>query len=75
MGQRDEKEKAKASREEGGKYFYGLSKSAFTVMVLGGLATLFGMGESTQLQASLFLLLGTILTIVLAYMGNKILKG
>ena len=45
MTAKEEKEKAKFVRESVVKYFFDMSKSTFTVMVLGGLAALFGIVE------------------------------
>ena len=44
-------EKAKFVRESVVKYFFDMSKSTFTVMVLGGMAALFGIVETDQVDS------------------------
>lgn len=53
MAAKEEKEKAKFVRETVVKYFFDMSKSTFTVMVLGGMAALFGYSSD---QSGRFLL-------------------
>lgn len=48
MAAKEEKEKAKFVRETIVKYFFDMSKSTFTVMVLGGMAALFGIVQTNQ---------------------------
>lgn len=51
MAAKEEKEKAKFVRESVVKYFFDMSKSTFTVMVLGGLAALFGIVETDRVDS------------------------
>ena len=51
MAAKEENEKAKFVRESVVKYFFDMSKSTFTVMVLGGMAALFGIVETNQVDS------------------------
>lgn len=70
----ERKEKDKTSRETLGKFFYDLSKTTFTIMVLGNIATVF-IGEVNPYMVSLMIVLGLLITFLFAYVGNKILKS
>ena len=51
MTAREDREKEKFVRESVVKYFFDMSKSTFTVMVLGGLAALFGIVETNLVDS------------------------
>ena len=46
MTAREDREKEKFTKETVVKYFFDMSKSTYTIMVLGGLAALFGIVET-----------------------------
>ena len=69
MKQNEEKEREKVSRETLGKFFYDMSKSTYTIMVLGGLAALFKIIKTDQDGTVSAIYLGIVLTIVLAIIG------
>ena len=71
---KEKKEKQKISRQETGKLFYDLCKATFTVTVLGNLAPLLGLGTADWTEVIWFLFLGIALTVVLFYVGFKILN-
>ena len=52
MAAKEDREKEKFTKETVVKYFFDMSKSTYTIMVLGGLAALFGIVE-TNIQNSL----------------------
>lgn len=56
------------------KYFFDLSKSTYTIIVLGGLAALFGIVKTEQGDTLSAVLLGILLTLVLAIIGVIISK-
>lgn len=74
MGTRDEKEKQKIRRETLGKHFFNLSLATFTVVVLGSIVNIFGVGKTNLLLTSGALTFGALLTFGFAYVGNIILK-
>lgn len=71
--QKEEREKQKSSRENLGKFFYDLAKTTFAVMVLGNVATVF-VGEVNPLALSVLIVLGVVLTSILACIANRTLK-
>ena len=60
MAAKEENEKAKFVREIVVKYFFDMSKSTFTVMVLGGMAALFGIVETNQVDSYWAIFLGCV---------------
>ena len=70
----EEKEKAKFVRESVVKYFFDMSKSTFTVMVLGGMAALFGIVETNQVDSYWAIFWGVFLTVILFVIGLLISK-
>ncbi len=69
----EQKEKNKVRRETLGKFFYDLAKTTFAVMVLGSMATAFGLGK-VNVTLLLSILTGTSLTWTFAKIGNNILN-
>lgn len=69
MGAKEDKEKAKFVRETVTKYFFDMSKSTYTIMVLGGLAAVFGIVTSDQEETLSAIFIGVCLTVVLAIIG------
>ena len=67
MKQKNEKERF--IRETVIKYFFDMSKSTYTIMVLGGLAALFKIIKTNQDGTVSAIYLGIVLTIVLAIIG------
>lgn len=74
MGAKEDKENDKVARETLGKYFYDLSKAAFSVGLVGQVLPYFVKSETTGFTWFL-LLFGLTATISFAYLGNKIIKG
>ena len=72
MKQKNEKERF--IRETVIKYFFDMSKSTYTIMVLGGLAALFNIIKTDQDGTVSAIYLGIVLTIVLAIIGLIISK-
>lgn len=75
--QKDKKEKEKTRRELLTKLYFDFAKLVFAAFVLGGLSPLFqgkAEGEVSVLGIFIVVTLGISVTIVLAYIGNKILK-
>ena len=66
MAAKEENEKAKFVRESVVKYFFDMSKSTFTVMVLGGLAALFGIVETNQVDSYWAIFWGVFLTVIIS---------
>ena len=73
MALREDKERVKTSREELGKFFYGLSKTSFTVMVAGATVSLFTMSLNA-VSYGVGLSSGIAMTIIFAMLGDRILK-
>ncbi len=73
MTQREDKQRARTSRGELGKYFYNLSAMSFGTTVLGG-----GMAMVTETASTQMLLgvmgIGVFITIVFACIGYKIIN-
>lgn len=74
MTARDDREKEKFTRETLSKYFFDMSKSTYTIIVLGGLAALFGIVQSNKEDTVMAILLGLVLTVVLFVLGFIISK-
>ena len=74
MAAKEEKEKAKFVRETVVKYFFDMSKSTYTIMVLGGLAALFGIVKTDEGGTISAILLGVVLSTVLSVIGYIISK-
>ena len=74
MTQREDKQRARTSREELGKYFYNLSAMSFGTTVLGsGMALVTESGNPQKLIS--FLVVGIVLTVFLAGVAFKIING
>ena len=73
MTLREDRERAKTSREELGKFFYSLAKMSFGTVVLGS-----GVAIVTEVESPgnyLFLLLiGSVATVAFSSIVNKILS-
>lgn len=67
------KEKRKMSRETLGKYFYDLSKTSFTAMVVGSIVSLFIDG-STARSGWTLAVIGIVVTYIFAYIGYYIMN-
>ena len=74
MTAREDREKEKFVRESVVKYFFDMSKSTFTVMVLGGLAALFGIDETNLVVSYWAIFWGVFLTVILFVIGLLISK-
>ena len=74
MTVREDREKEKFVRESFVKYFFDMSKSTFTVMVLGGMAALFGIVETDQVDSYWAIFWGVFLTVILFVIGLLISK-
>lgn len=73
MTLREDRERAKTSREELGKFFYSLAKMSFGTVFLGSVVAL--VTETASPQNSLLLMsCGLIVTAFLAGIGFKILN-
>ena len=73
MTLREDRERAKTSREELGKFFYSLAKMSFGTVFLGSVVAL--VTETASPQNSLLLMsFGLIVTAFLASIGFKILN-
>lgn len=73
--QRDKcEEKDKIAKENLAKYFYDLSKTTFTAMVIGALLPLVGLTEGTMLASIISILFGITFSSSLAYLANYIMK-
>ena len=74
--QQEEKKEAKEndrlSREALGKYFYDLAKVTFTAMVVG--STIAWISDVTKDYLWKLLSIGVVTTILLTYIGYKIIK-
>lgn len=64
-------EMKKLKKETMAKYFYDLSKLTFTAMVLGGTISFL---QGTEIKWIIIAIIGGFLAIVLASIGNNILK-
>lgn len=73
MGNNEVRDREKMRREIVGKFFFDLAKTTYTVVVLGNLAPLFGLaGEFSWLNV-LLLLVGSIVTWIFAFIGNRVI--
>lgn len=73
MTQREDKQRARTSREELGKYFYNLSALTFGTTVLGSCMALVNeTGNPQWLMAMISV--GLFLTVLFAFVGFKILN-
>ena len=66
------KELKKLRKETMAKYFYDLSKLVFVAMVLGGIISFL---QGTEGKWIITILMGCVLSVALAGIGNNILKG
>lgn len=69
--QKTSTEMKKLKKETMAKYFYDLSKLTFTAMVLGGIISFL---QGTEIKWVIIAIMGCVLAIVLASIGNSILK-
>ena len=74
MTVREDREKEKFVRESFVKYFFDMIKSTFAVMVLGGLAALFGIVETNLVDSYWAIFWGVFLTVILFVIGLLISK-
>ena len=74
MTAREDREKEKVTKETVVKYFFDMSKSTFTVMVLGGMAALFGLVQTNQEDSYWAIFWGVFLTVILFIIGLLISK-
>ncbi len=74
MTAREDREKEKFTKETVVKYFFDMSKSTFTVMVLGGMAALFGLVQTNQEDSYWAIFWGVFLTVILFIIGLLISK-
>ena len=74
MTAREDREKEKFTKETVVKYFFDMSKSTFTVMVLGGMAALFGIVQTNQEDFYWAIFWGIFLTVILFIIGLLISK-
>ena len=74
MTVREDREKEKFVRESFVKYFFDMSKATFTVMVFGGMATLFGIVETNLVDSYWAIFWGVFLTVILFVIGLLISK-
>ncbi len=74
MTAKENKEKEKFTRETVVKYFFDMSKSTYAIMVLGGLAALFGIVNTEQSSTVSAVILGVVLSAVFAIIGFIISK-
>ena len=74
MTAREDREKEKFAKETVVKYFFDMSKSTFTVMVLGGMAALFGIVQTNQEDSYWAIFWGIFLTVILFIIGLLISK-
>lgn len=70
---KNKEESEKSARESLSKFFYDIAKATFIAMVLGNMATVFGVAEYDGITI-VALITGFLGTTTLAYMGNKTLK-
>ena len=73
MTLRDDKERVKTSREELGKFFYGLANSTYIGLVIGTFVTLLTNTVEMTLFVC-FLTIGIYGTIILSVIANYIIK-
>lgn len=67
------KEKDKVRREKLAGYFFNLSQLTFVALVLGGITPFYS--SNIENEINLYVLIaGTLFTVVLANIGNRILK-
>ena len=74
MTAREDREKEKFTKETVVKYIFDMSKSTFTVMVLGGMAALFGIVQTNQEDSYWAIFWGVFLTVILFIIGLLISK-
>ena len=74
MTLRDDKERVKTSREELGKFFYGLANATFIGMVIGGMISVVTKSIDEWSFIILFTI-GVIGTLAFALVANVILKN
>lgn len=80
MTTREDRNKAKSAREMLSKYFFSLSIATYTGAVMGTLASMLGLLKGTDLDSGVIgtvaiFVIGSILTVIFAFVGNKIIKG
>lgn len=70
---KETRERDRSRRDTIAKYFFDLSKLVFTGMVVGGMISFFQAGEFTS-GMTWCVVYGIICTILLALVGNHVLK-
>ena len=68
---KEQKEKEKTRKEKLGGYFFNLSQLTFAATVLGAITPIFE--KSSEIEW-LKMVLGSLVTVIFAWIGNKILK-
>ena len=71
---KDNKEKNKVRKEKLASYFFDLSKVTYTVLVVGLLVNVIQEQEFTNIVLDFTVVIGAIISIVFARIGNNILK-
>ena len=74
MTTREDRDKAKSAREMLSKYFFSLSIATYTGAVMGTLASMLDLDSGVIGTVAIFVI-GSILTVIFAFVGNKIIKG
>ena len=70
---KNKEETEQTARESLSKFFYDIAKATFIAMVLGNMATVFGVAEYSGITI-LALVTGVLSTAGFVYVGNKTLK-
>ena len=71
---KEEKEKDKVRKEKIASYFFDLSKVTYTVLVVGVLVTIIQNESYLNISLNVGVLIGSVLAILFARIGNNILK-
>lgn len=69
---REIRERQKTRRENLSKFFYDLAKLVFAGVVIGGIIQLYG--NPTDWNLWVMVIMGTMVTYLIAYFANNILK-
>lgn len=69
---RENRERQKTRRENLSKFFYDLAKLVFAGVVIGGIIQLYG--NPTDWNLWVMVIMGTMVTYLVAYFANNILK-
>lgn len=68
----ENRERRKVRRENLSKFFYDLAKLVFAGVVIGGILQLYG--NPNDLNLWVMVIIGTMVTYLIAYFANNILK-